>query len=108
MFAYNTSVHSTTRFTPYFFIFGVEARVPSESLLGLLESVRRPAASSIQQYQKLGVEYEAAGESAYNAAKRAMDYYDMGVIQKQFNVVDNVRIRIAPLNRPATKLHSKC
>ena len=29
MFAYNTSVYSTTGFTPYFLIFGVDARVPS-------------------------------------------------------------------------------
>ena len=91
MCAYNTSVHSTTGFTPYFLIFGVEARVPSENLVGLPEMERTAAASAYQRYQKLGVAYEAARESGYISAKRAKDYCDMGAIQKQFNVGDNVR-----------------
>ena len=32
----------------------------------------------------------------------------MGAIQKQFNFGDNVRIPMAPLNRPAIRLDSKC
>ena len=55
MFAYNTSVHTTTGFTPYFLTFGVEARVPSEILVGLPEMERTPAAYAFQRYQKLGV-----------------------------------------------------
>ena len=107
MFAYNTSVHTTTGFTPYFLTFGVEARVPSEILVGLPEMERTPAAYAFQRYQKLGVAYEAAREATYTATKRAKDYYDMGANQKQFRVGDNVRIRMAPLNRPPSKLHSK-
>ena len=49
MFAYNTSVHSTTVFTPYFLMFGVEARVPSEILVGLPEMERTPAAYAFQR-----------------------------------------------------------
>ena len=64
---------------------------------------RTPAAYAFHRYQKLGVAYEAARESAYTAAKRAKDYYDMGAIQKQFQVGDNVRIRMPPLNRPPQK-----
>ena len=55
MFAYNTSVHTTTGFTPYFLTFGVEARVPSEILIGLPEMERTPAAYAFQRYHKLGV-----------------------------------------------------
>ena len=56
---------------------------------------------------KLGLEYEAARESAYNEAKRAKDYYDKGAIEKKFQVGDNRRIGMAPLNRPPpTKRHS--
>ena len=86
MFAYKTSVHTTTGFTPYFLMFGVEARIPSEILVGLPGMERTPAAYAFQRYQKLGVAYEAARESTYTAAKRAKDYYDMGAIQKQFQV----------------------
>ena len=87
-------------------MFGVKARVPSEIIVGQPEMERRPAANAFQRYQKLGVAYEDARESAYTAAKRAKYCYDLGAIQKQFNVGDNVRIRMAPLNRPTTKLHS--
>ena len=44
MFAYNASVHRTTGFTPIFLMFGVEARIPSEILVGLPEIERNPAA----------------------------------------------------------------
>ena len=105
MFAYNTRVQSTTGFTPYFLMYGVDARVPSEILVGLPEMERTPAGYAFHRYQKLDVAYEAVRESAYTKAKRAKDYYDLGAIQKQFNVGDNVLIGIAPLNRRATNLH---
>ena len=55
MFAYNTNVHSTTGFTPYFLMFGVEAHIPSEILAGLPEMEHTPAAYAFQRYQKLGL-----------------------------------------------------
>ena len=55
----------------------------------------------------LGVESDPGRESAYTGTKRAKDSYDMGASQKQFKVEDNLRIRMAPFNRPATKMHSK-
>lgn len=70
MFAYNRSVHSTTGVTPHFLMFAVEARVPSEILVGLHEMERTPAAFAFQRYQKLGEAYDAAPESAYKTAKR--------------------------------------
>ena len=35
MFSYNTSVHTATGFTPQFLMFGEEARVPSEVIVGI-------------------------------------------------------------------------
>ena len=77
MFAYNTTVHSTTGFTQNFLMFGVEARILCEILGGLPENQSRPAAYAFQRYQKLGVGYEAPRESAYTAEKLAKDYYHM-------------------------------
>ena len=42
MFAYNTSVHSKTAFTPYFLMFGVEAKIPSKFSLAYLKWFERP------------------------------------------------------------------
>ena len=55
MFADNTSVHSTTGFTPYFLMFCGEARIHSEILVGLPERERTPAAYAFHRYQKLGL-----------------------------------------------------
>ena len=43
MFAYNTSVETTSRFTPYFHMFGVEARFPREILIGFPKMECTPA-----------------------------------------------------------------
>ena len=87
-------------------MFDVEAGIPREILVGLPQMERTPAAYAIQRYQKLITAYEAARESAYTAAKREKDYYDMGAIQKQFQGGDYVRIAMAPLNSTPRKLHS--
>ena len=71
LFGSNTSVHNTAGFTPYFLMFGVEARLASEILIGLSELERRPAAYAFRRYQKLAAADEAAQESAYTASKRA-------------------------------------
>ena len=49
----------------------MKARLPSEILISLPEMERTPAAYAFHRYQKPGVAYEAARESAYNGAKRA-------------------------------------
>ena len=90
-----------TGFTPYFLMFAVEARIPSEILVDLPQMERTPAGYAYERYQKHGVAYEAALESAYTAAKRAKMYYDIGAIQMQFQVADNVRICMAQVNRPS-------
>ena len=72
MFAYKTSIHSCTiGFTPYLLMFDVLACVSSEILIGLPKTERTPAPYDFNGYQKSGVPYEAAGEMAYTASKRA-------------------------------------
>ena len=85
----------------------LEGHIHSEIYVGLPLMGHTAAAYAILRYKKIGVAYEAARESVDTAAKREKDYYDMGVIQNQFNVGDDVPIRMAPLNSPATKPHSK-
>ena len=62
---------------------------------------------AFQRYQKLGVAYEAAREPAYIVLKRAKGCDEMGATPMRFKVGNDVRVRMAPLNRYPTKLHSK-
>ena len=53
-FAKNICVPGTTVFTPYFLMFGLEARIVSEILVGLPEMERTPAAYAFQRYPTFG------------------------------------------------------
>ena len=74
LFAYHTSVHSTSGLTLSFLFFDVEARIPSEIVVGLAEVKRTPAAYALKRYERLCLPYEAMRESAYITSKRAKDY----------------------------------
>ena len=60
MFSYNTTVHSATGYTPQFLMFGEEARMPSEVIVGLPASELTPFAYAFQRYRNLSIAYEAA------------------------------------------------
>lgn len=73
-FAYNTTVHQSTGEQPYFLMFGLEAQLPIDFLLGRVEEpVHGPVHSWVQDHQKrLNVAYEGARKRMQMAAhKRA-------------------------------------
>ena len=53
VFAYNTSVHSSTHFTPFFLMFGTEARIPAEIVVGRPPFELKPAAYALSHCRKL-------------------------------------------------------
>ena len=103
MFSYNTSMHTATGFTPVFLVFGEEARVPSEVIIGIPELERNPSPYSFRCYQRLSLAYDAAREATASAQRRAKDYYDAGAYHKIFQVGDKVRIRIPTLAQSPSK-----
>ena len=107
MFSYNTSVHTETGFSPQFLMFGEEARVQSEAIIGIPKLEQNPSAYSFRRYQPLSLAYDAAREATACAQRRAKDYYDAGAYQKIFQVGDKVRIRIPTLAQSPSKLQSK-
>ena len=71
MFACDTSVRRGSGSAPNFLVFAVDARVPSEILVGIPQMERTPAAYAIGRYHKFWVAYEVGPEMAYAVATRA-------------------------------------
>ena len=107
IFSYNTSVHSSTLFTPFFLMFGVEARIPAEIILGRPPFENSPSSYALSQSKTLELAYENARENLHAAQKRMKDRYDLGANEKVFRFGDKVRIRLKNLSfKPASKLRS--
>lgn len=71
-FAYNTTVHQTTGEQPYFLMFGQEAQLPIDFLLGRVEEpVHGPVHSWVKEHQeRLKVAYEEAKKRIQTAAQK--------------------------------------
>lgn len=74
-FAYNTTVHQTTGEQPYFLMFGQEAQLPIDFLLGRVEEpVQGPVHSWVQEHHKrLKVAYEEVRKRMQTAAYKCAD-----------------------------------
>ena len=107
VFAYNTSVHRSTGFSPYFLMFGVEARVPSEILIGLPPLEDSPSSFAFQRYLELGPVYEAVRENLSVMQKHAKDLYDLGANARIFIPGDKVRVRLKSIPKSGSKLLAK-
>lgn len=78
--AYNTSVHASTGYTPYYLLFGHEARLPIDLLYG----TKKPQPQSVQDYAahlktSLTDAYRDVREHLGQAHARQKDFYDRKV-----------------------------
>ena len=105
VFAYNTSVHSTTHFTPFFLMFGIEARIPPEIVVGRPPFEQKPAAYALEHCKILEKSYKNVRKNLKASQKCMKDHYDLGAAKRIFGVGDKVRIRLKNLAfKPASKL----
>uniref|UniRef100_A0A3P8S1N8 Integrase catalytic domain-containing protein n=1 Tax=Amphiprion percula TaxID=161767 RepID=A0A3P8S1N8_AMPPE len=89
-FAYNSSPHASTKFTPFYLMHGREARVPADVLVSapVLDSER---AGSVSEYvsvlaRKLESAFAVARLHASEATERQKLYYDEGVCHRKYGV----------------------
>ena len=93
-FAYNTSVHASTGFTPYFLTHGREARTPVEMVLGPL--VRGdPAHGSTEAFassllKRLDVAFGQTRDNNMLASRRQKTHYDSKLRHDPYEVGDLV------------------
>jgi hypothetical protein len=107
VFAYNTTEHSATGFTPQYLTFAQEARIPSAIVIGPPER-ENPASLASRQVHELARAFETAREELGMSQRRMKDRYDNGAAERIFHPGDRVRVRLVNLNiKPGAKLKSK-
>lgn len=78
--AYNNTIHASTGYTPFFLMFGRNARLPVEMTLGVWNGRERVTTEEwVQQHhERLALAYEKAGEQVRKASARGKRRYDRG------------------------------
>lgn len=105
--AYNTSVHSSTGFTPFYLMFGRQAKLPIDVAYGN----PTPESDSVSQYaatmkDSLEQAYRRVREQSGKSAKRQKELYDQKVHGKACEVGDLVWLHSPAVPRgQSRKLH---
>ena len=94
-FAYNSTPHTSTGFTPHFLMFARDARIPANLVLGVDEDVCAAVdeASYVRQVREdLEAAYEAANTAADRARSKQKASYDKKCKGNEFQVGDKVLV----------------
>jgi len=85
-FAYRTSVHEATDFTPFFLIFGREARLPADLIYGSAETDEPLTEFTSSRRDILREAYQTARDTLGQAAKTRKTRYDMRTRPQTFEI----------------------
>ena len=90
-FAYRSSEHESTGFTPFFLMHGREARIPADLVYGPTQSEQEPGSDFVADKQDtLREAFELARQQLGKAAVRRKNLYDLRSRPQQFPVGSQV------------------
>ena len=89
--AYNTTVHASTGYSPFYLMFGREARLPIDLVYGTQTQQASPVQEYAQNLKKLLEDaYDKVREKSATAHKRQKEIYDRKVHGEPYKVNDKV------------------
>ena len=106
--AYNCTVHESTKFSPFFLMFGRSPRLPVDILFDLPTAPGEQSQSEYAEKWKMAMQeaYSLATESARKRAGRGKKHYDKRVRSSALKAGDRVLVRnLTPRGGPG-KLRS--
>ena len=105
--AYNSSVHSSTGYTPFYLMFGRQARLPVDIMYSTREQVPKPHGEYARDLQvRLQSAFDLVRENVSKEQQRQKDFYDIKIHGNPFQKEDLVWLHTPAVKKGASrKLH---
>ena len=114
-FSYNTSIHSSTKFSQFYLTFANEVRLPPDLIFGSpsfqlqndATPQRGPLLTLLKSFHIHSCAFDSVRENLQSFHQLEKDYYDLGAVERIFTPGDIVRVRLKSRAKGPSKLQSE-